>query len=123
MIKIDVRLNNAYNWEKDDGDYFIGHIYYKDKFYYNSDALNLIKSKVDNIQEFLKEIDGRFTFVLELKEKIVIASDRLRVFPIFYSIENDNDIIITDDIMSYSNKKLNEEGIEEIDSMRMCYII
>lgn len=123
MIKINLKLNNVYKWSKDGENYFIGHVFYNEKFYYNKDALNLIKSNVDNMVDFLNEIDGRFSFVFDSNDKIIIGSDLLRVYPVFYSIENDNDIIITDDIMSYSNKKIKEESIDEIDSMRMCYII
>lgn len=123
MVKIDLKLNNAYNWIQSEENYFIGHIYYNGKFYYNDEALKLIELNDSNMLDFLKQVDGCFSFVLNSNEKIIIASDLLRVYPVFYRIENNRDIIITDDIMSYSNKKIKEDSIEEIDSMRMCYII
>lgn len=114
MINIDLNYNNAYKWIKQDKIYTIGYIFYQDKLYKDEDLNNLLQSiKLNKINNFLEEIDGCFSFVINNENEVIIISDLLRNFPVFYSINNDV-IDIRDNIMQYNNKTLDNDSIIEL---------
>ena len=117
MTKINLNYNNAYEWTSIGKNYFIGYIYYNNKFLYGKDALELIKNNSD-IEKKLKEFEGHFSFVLDRDKDIIIASDIVRTYPVFYKIEDE--IEITDNIMSYHNKSINKKYALEIESS--CFV-
>ena len=91
MLKLDLKYNNAYNWVNDKKIYFIGYIFYNEKFYWENQALELIRKNEKNIKKFILEVDGCFSILIKCKDKVIIISDMLRTFPIFYKI-SDKDI-------------------------------
>lgn len=114
MLNINLYYNNAYKWYKKNNVYSIGYVFYKDRLYKEAELNNLlIENKDNDLEKFLNEIDGSFSFVVNGKDEIIIISDLLRTFPVFYSIEND-DININDNIMEYNNKIIDYNSITEL---------
>lgn len=114
MININLKYNNAYKWIKQQNVYTIGYAFYEDKLYRDKELNNLILNvQIEKLDTFLNSIDGSFSFVIDRKDELIIISDLLRNFPVFYTISN-NIIDITDDIMKYRNKILDEDSIMEL---------
>ncbi|HFE9683148.1 TPA: asparagine synthase-related protein [Clostridium perfringens] len=107
--------NNGFKWEKDFGYNFKGYFYYKNNIYKGKEAIELLK-KINNFKEFEKfvaEINGIFAIIIN-KQKIWIAVDNSRSFPIFYS--NDYKYISDsiDYIKEYINVSLDEVSLAEM---------
>jgi asparagine synthase (glutamine-hydrolysing) len=91
---LDIKLtnNNGYAWSKK-GDIYIKGIFWntllnqkltnKDVF----DCLQLIEN-ITQLSDWLKTIDGHFAICLALDKKAIIAVDRLRTMPLFYSFKH-----------------------------------
>ena len=114
MINIELNYNNAYKWNRKENIYSIGYIYYKNNFYRGEQLSNLLSEiKIQDLEQFIDEIDGPFTFVIENEDEIILISDLLRNFPVFYSVDN-NLIEIRDNIMEYEHKILDENSEIEL---------
>ena len=104
MIIIELNYNNAYKWMSKNDIYVIGYIFYKNKVYKNEELLEFVSAiDEDKLENTIKEVDGCFSIVYKKKQKIILISDLLRTFPVFYSINN-SDIIIKDNIMAFEKK-------------------
>lgn len=114
MVSIDLNYNNAYKWTKKDKIYSIGYIFYDNKFYQEEQINELLESiNINKISDFIKEIDGCFSIVINNDNEIIIISDLLRNFPVFYSIQDDK-IMIKDNIMKFDKKILDSNSITEL---------
>ena len=114
MVSIDLNYNNAYKWTKKDKIYSIGYIFYNNKFYQGNQINELLEGiNINEISDFIKKIDGCFSIVINNESEIIIISDLLRNFPVFYSIQ-DNKIMIKDNIMEYDKKILDNDSITEL---------
>lgn len=114
MVNIDLNYNNAYKWNNIKNVYSIGYIFYNDRIYEDLEFTKLIlKLKESDILEFIKKIEGCFSIIINSNNKVILISDLLRTFPVFYQIFNNN-INIKDNIMIYQNKKLDKDNIKEL---------
>ena len=120
MIIIELNYNNAYKWMSKNDIYVIGYIFYKNKVYKNEELLEFVSAiDEDKLENTIKEVDGCFSIVYKKKQKIILISDLLRTFPVFYSINN-SDIIIKDNIMAFEKKELDYGA--EIELTSSCYV-
>ena len=113
LNNIKLYYNNAFKWYQKDGYYCIGAIFYDDKWYEGYSLVELIKTQnVSNLQDFLGKITGFFAFVINDFNRIVICSDLLRTFPVFYSLNN-NCVQISDNIIDF-NSSFDDESVQEL---------
>ncbi len=109
MIKL--YYNNAYKWYNKDKIHVIGFAFFEDKFYSNEQFLQLIsENKLDNI---IDKLNGCFSIVIEDKDSVIICSDRLRCFPVFYTKNGD----VSDDI-NLLKTTINELAMQEMKKCR-----
>lgn len=99
----------AKEWKNKERIYFKGFFFWKKKLYKNIDAIESIKFNLCRIENFLKEINGNYTIIINENNKIFLISDLLRTTPIFYSLEEE---IVTDDIYIFKNLNLNNANVE-----------
>ena len=111
MIKL--YKNNSYKWFCKENIYAIGYVFYKDKLYEDNKLLELIISIKNNIKEEISYFDGAFSIVIDNKENIILISDIVRSFPLFYNKYGD----VTDDI-ELLRTKLNKLSLKELVSCR-----
>ncbi len=116
MFKIDLNFNNAYQWYNEQETHVIGYIFYKNTLYQKQELAMLIhKMSNEEILKLIKTNLGFFSIVKKTSKEILIISDIIRSFPVFYEISN-NKILITDNVKSFS--KLNIKSIKEIKLLR-----
>lgn len=73
--------------------------------------LKIISSEINHIELF-KKFDGHYSIVVCNNRKLTLFVDKIRSFPLFYSI-NDNQICISDKTSSLLSK-INETTIDEL---------
>jgi len=113
-MKIHLQDYKIFKWYKKDNIYVIGYIIKENEILRNDDLIECFKS-VNNKKEILnilKEIDGRFTIIIEQEEEVIIISDILRSFPVFYKIEK-KELIISNKVDFFKNKVLEKSCIKE----------
>ena len=116
MKKINLYYNNAYEWYNEDNYYVIGSIFYKNKLYEKQSLIDLLKKiNISELKKFLIELTGFFSFVIDFPDKIILCSDLLRTFPIFYEVKNDY-CFISDNIFDYKGI-VNEQSKKELLSL------
>jgi asparagine synthase (glutamine-hydrolysing) len=99
-MDITLKHNKGFKWYKNKSLFFKGYFYVDGLFYEKDNALEYlltIKNK-SNFKEFLDKINGVFTILISNKNKVYIASDVTRSFPIFYTFQN-NKIFLSDDVL------------------------
>ena len=108
-IKIKLNYNNAFKWINEDNIYVIGYAYHKNKLLNEAEFLNLVKeTKTEkDIIKLVKQLNGAFSIIKVLVDKIVLATNNVRSFPILYQ-KNGKEILISDNINNFSNLKINE---------------
>lgn len=119
MNNISLRNNKGFKWFNNKNIWVKG-IFFDSKNSYYSDQ-NLVaffenvKSKEDFILK-IKEANGLFSVVVTIENKIFLASDTSRMFPLFYSFKNDN-FNLSDDIEFLKEKlnitKINKQSYNE----------
>lgn len=94
-----------------------GSLLEEEKFY-----LKILSNfKQNTLTSFLSSLNGNFSAVLECESKLLLVVDHIRSYPLFYSVQNDNHIIVTDigrDMVQCVNKRLiNDEAAYELLSL------
>ena len=117
-MNITLKINKGFKWYKTATFFFKGYFYVDDLFYEKEDAINYV-SKIKNSHQFkelLSELNGVFTLVFKDKNKICLAPDLTRSFPIFYTLQN-NQLYFSDDIFYLKNLfKIDDyDGLSEIE--------
>lgn len=107
MIKL--YKNNAYQWFKFNNVYTIGYAFYDNSLYKDDELTKFIYKLKDNLEQVIKKLNGYFAIVIEEKKQIILVSDIIRSFPIFYNDKGD----ITDDIELLKGE-LNELSLKEL---------
>jgi asparagine synthase (glutamine-hydrolysing) len=114
MKKIQLHNNNGFAWNILDGIYAKGYVFAgSEGVLQDHDLGNYFRA--DTYMEFeekVKEANGVFTVIVERPGEIWMATDRLRTFPIFYYIKNDN-IIVSDSIHQLA-RSINQPVLDEI---------
>lgn len=112
MIEVKLSYNNAYKWYNNKNIYVIGYLFYEDKMYKNEKLLEFIKFfSVETIKSIVKKSTGFFSIIIIKEKKIILISDIVRTFPVFYKF-NKNNIIVMDNINN--SKELNSLSTKEL---------
>ena len=127
-MKNEVKLSNKYYpWDEvklEGATYHIkGNVFLENKLLSPRELAELMYPLVCNegpnqekkIEYFLKELNGEFSVVVETKDKIFCALDKLRSIPLFYTITNTG-FILSDDayyLKSKLKQNLNEKNAAE----------
>lgn len=102
-MKIKLGKYKGYSWIKTENMYYIGYTYVDNRRVFPKEIEYLLKGKdFNNMVNEIKKMDGCFSIIYNYADNIYIFSDKLRLFPIFYSIKKN---IITDNIDEIKEKK------------------
>jgi asparagine synthase (glutamine-hydrolysing) len=101
MIKYLLSEYKSYPWKKYKNIFFRGEFHYKDTLVNvksNEDILEKIYSDLNhNFDDTLKKFNGNFGLIIEKKNSVLLASDRILSFPILYAFDKKN-VLVSDDI-------------------------
>lgn len=114
---ISLNYNNAYKWFEKNNIYVIGSIFYNNKYLYDEDFVDFVCNNKKKLKELLKELNGFFSIVIVDYNEIIIISDIMRTFPVFYKKVNNN-VIISDDINYFKEKDFDENNIKMLLNIR-----
>jgi asparagine synthase (glutamine-hydrolysing) len=91
MENIVLEFNNGFKWFSHGRIMFKGYIFRDQEYLREMEALEYFSDIVDEnvLIQRLKSLDGFFSVVIDLPGKIIIASDRLSFFPLFYHHSTD----------------------------------
>lgn len=100
IYKIKVNFNNGFIWHIYNNTYFKGFFWIDNKFYEGKDAIEYIEEQKDEIllKNILLKMNGSFCFIRQLKNRVLVAVDKMRSFPLYLGVKNNNDFIISDDV-------------------------
>ncbi|MEJ2618584.1 MAG: hypothetical protein P8Z35_26765, partial [Ignavibacteriaceae bacterium] len=119
MSTIKLTKNDGFSWFKQNEIYVKGFIYSDDKTCLTGPALCNYFKNINNsvdLSNKLSSANGQFSVIIKYKDNIFAAIDRLRSFPLFYAILNNNPIISDDpdEIIKITNlNKINSIREEE----------
>jgi asparagine synthase (glutamine-hydrolysing) len=101
-LKIKLLHNKGYKWIDKDGTFVKGYIFDETANFYSEEKLLIYFKEVDSFDAFIKKLkgaNGLFSIVIQRKNEIWAAVDRIRMFPVFYNFEG-----ISDKAKSICNK-------------------
>lgn len=93
MVEIELKYNFGYKWYENDGIYVKGYLFDKDdRLYKDNELIKYFKNIKDqnDFKNRLIEANGIFSVIIHKNEKVYMAVDRTRTFPIFYVNIGDN---------------------------------
>ena len=100
-MHLSLKNNLGFSWHQNDTVFMKGYFFdEKEIFFDEKDAL-LFLSKIKSREDFLKLIhliNGCFTIIIKVEKQVFVASDTTRIFPVFYTYQN-NELHISDDIV------------------------
>lgn len=123
MASIHLNDNKGFRWFNNGQVYFKGYFFdASNTFYFEKNALTFF-NKVESTAEFLKllkEINGVFTLIVRKADYVLMTSDVTRIFPVFYSIIN-NELVISDDV-TYLRKQLDNLIFDkkQVNQFKLC---
>jgi len=119
LIKLKLSTHVSFPWEN------FNNIIFSRGYFYSLDGAhitieNINKELSNNLdfysfKNFIKNIDGCFSIIVYNKEKdeIFVANDRLRGFPIFYYLDNNQRYVITDVLRKNNNQSFDDLSLYE----------
>ena len=113
--KIYLDYNYGYKWSGDMNCYIKGYAFLGGKLLKGKNFINEIKKvkKYEELKNLLKKLNGLFSGIFILKDRIFLFTDKVRTFPLFYFKKGD-EIIITDNTYNlYPYTSLDEYRIKE----------
>lgn len=113
-IEINTVYNKGFKWYAKENIQFKGFLKYKGTYFERVDAIDfLLQYQVfDQLKLLLPDLDGMFSFIVSGRESVIIAVDRMRTFPLFYS-QSVNGVYITDDPYQLIENGLNNKRAKE----------
>lgn len=107
-------------WHSNNGEIFVkGHLFYDNYLYTGNELLEFVQkvTNEDELKELLNKVQGYFCFILKITNRYFVVSDRIRSYPIFWSLRN-NKVLISDTPYKLinANTKLNPLSLKEIRS-------
>ncbi|MDD3739653.1 MAG: asparagine synthase-related protein [Bacteroidales bacterium] len=116
MFKLILKGTNAYKWTQSEKNCFLGYIYASsEKIYRNNEAISILNKLTEQAQGEYKAIsgyEGIYSFIRFFPDKVLIVSDIVNFFPIFF-LRHENQWIISDDWQSLIDYKSFFEFNEE----------
>lgn len=115
---IKLKEHKIFPWFEERNNYIRGFFWYNDTLYKESEAAIFI-AKLNTEEMFysiLNSLNGNFAIIKIIDEKIYLAADKLRSFPIFY-INEANKFVVSDDLKFLKNKfdcSINDDSLNEI---------
>ena len=111
-INIKLDYNKGFKWHNKDGHYWAIGYFYDDNHRCVSgkgflDHITKLYEN-NNLVNGIKELNGIFSVVVKAKDELVIASDKTRFFPLFYSNTYDG-LYISDDFYYLAGKPENNK--------------
>ncbi|WP_336037521.1 asparagine synthase-related protein [Halobacterium yunchengense] len=95
-----------------------GHAFYKDEYQDAENLASLVQETddVEELSEFLSSLNGFFSVVVDADDETVLASDRMRTGPVFYSVD-DGKILVSDDCgwMTKETPPLTRSKVSEVE--------
>jgi asparagine synthase (glutamine-hydrolysing) len=96
MIKIELVYDHGFPWHSQIGCYVKGYVYTGQHQFLSRDSLADYFLQTKDYNDFFRrvsEADGMFSVILLREGRAFLASDRIRTFPLFYSISGKDGII------------------------------
>lgn len=109
--------NKGFSWFSSENIFIKGYFFDEENNYYEKEKALLFFKNINFDHQFIKRIksiNGIFTVIIKNNEKLFIACDSTRIFPVFYSNYRNN-LFISDQV-SYLKEKLNLTKIDELAS-------
>ena len=106
MIHIDINSNKGFKWYKDGKIFVKGFLFDKKNNLYINEKIIEYFEGINNKKDFenkINDANGLYSIVIKQDNILFIAVDRIRMFPLFYS-QNNNKIIISDDVETIKNE-------------------
>jgi len=113
MFKINLEHNKGFKWNKSENIYSKGYLFDKEDNLYQGENLNIYfncKSEED-FKNKIASVNGSFAVAIEIKNKLLVAVDRLRSIPLFYSVK-DNILYLSDNAY-WIKEELNLEKLDK----------
>jgi asparagine synthase (glutamine-hydrolysing) len=106
-IIISLKYNKGFRWTDNGSVFFKGFMVYNGKYLKEEQVVNLFNNCTGfhDIKDIIKSADGLFSLIIKKGNSVLLAVDRVRTFPLFYT--TDEDITITDD--PYSLQGMTDE--------------
>ena len=119
MFNIILNNNKGYNWFSSKGCHVKGFAFdAKNNLLRGETFIDSIIENKSVIKEYIKNLNGLFSIIIEENDYLFASVDKLRTFPLFYTMQN-NQIILTDDShILINNQELNALSIDEFLSCR-----
>ena len=114
MFKINLEHNKGFKWNKSENIYSKGYLFDEKDNLYQGQNLNRYFNCIseDVFRNKIKLANGSFAVITENKNTLLVAVDRLRSIPLFYSLK-DNIFYLTDNAYWIKDKL----GLKELDKI------
>lgn len=86
------------NWVNNERIFAIGHFFYKNEFFESQKMLSILNTikQIEELNSLLAEIQGYYSFIILFDDTVLVVTDRIRSYPIFWSKSNSNEYTISD---------------------------
>jgi len=119
MIRVELAYNNGFPWFSKNGCHVRGYIHTPDNQFLSGKSIVDYFLQAKDYAGFIRlvtEADGMFSVILTKEGKAFLASDRIRTFPLYYSVSG-QDQILSDSVDRIQkikgNWKFNQPAITE----------
>lgn len=105
-MKVTIRNNKGFSWYSNENLFVKGYIFDTKNNFYEKEKLAEFFKNINSEDDFIKiiaDINGVFSVIIKIDNKIFAASDATRFFPIFYTFNN-NHLFLSDDILFLKEK-------------------
>lgn len=113
--------NEAYRWTNGRDCHFIGYFYDKENVLYRDErAITYLKKRLEtaSLESICRTLDGCFCFIVNREAEILLISDCINFFPLFYW-RNGNDLKISNQFQRLTEAKgsfgLNKNAVPEFE--------
>ncbi len=96
MIKIELAYDQGFAWHSQNGCYVKGYVYTSQYHFLSGASLVKYFLKTGDYNDFIRRVsavDGMFSVILLREGKAFLASDRIRTFPLFYTVSGQDGIL------------------------------
>ena len=123
-VIIDLKYNGGFSWYKKLGYYFKGYLFDNNKFLEGISAIDYLEKVIDSaesLEKAIKGLVGIFSFVYGKDNIVIVCSDRVRTFPIFYSY-SEGRTIISDDAQVCTGGEKNIDENSSVEFLHTGYV-